>query len=266
MARLLGQVAAVTGGSQGIGRGIVLRFAREGAKIVFCSRDAAKGEACRREIEAIGAACLYVQADVSVRAEAQEAVHKAVQAFGRIDILINNAQVYSLRLPLDEKTDDLFQTSLRSGLFASLWTMQAAFPFMRDQGGGVILNFGSTAGTIGQRLQGDYASTKEAICGLTRNAAQEWGRYNIRVNVIRPAALSPAGANIAKALTPGIPMRRMGDPDSDVAVAVLGLVSERCRFITGQTIHVDGGVHLTRPRVDYDAYWRTTDGQTGLTS
>lgn len=254
MGRLDGRVGVVTGGTQGIGSGIALRFAAEGAKVVICSRSSTGVEEALKAIDAVGGTCAYVQADVGVKEQAQNVVHEAVRRFGRIDVLVNNAQGQTPWVPLHEKSDEMFQTSMGSGLYASLWTMQTAFPYMRDQGGGRIVNFGSRRGVFGAKLSADYNSTKEAIRGLTRTAAREWGCYGILVNVVLPASESAAAkaymeANpeIAKRILASIPLRRMGDPEVDVGNLVLGLVSEDARFITGETFFVDGGMHLKRP-------------------
>jgi NAD(P)-dependent dehydrogenase (short-subunit alcohol dehydrogenase family) len=265
MGRLEGRVAVVTGGSLGLGRGIVRRLGREGAQVVFCSRNAESGLRTQRELEALGIDSRYVQADIAHLEQAQYVVRTAVKDFGRVDILINNAQAMLAPSLIVDKTDAAFHASLASGLFGTLWMMRAAFPAMRAQGSGRIVNFGSVSATIGMRHQGEYASTKGAIGALTRTAAQEWGRFNILVNMINPVGRShaneakPAAAGAeAQDITDtvqnaGIPLGRMGDPETDIGNAVLGLVSERCRYITGTTINVDGGAHLSPMRLDYDA-------------
>jgi NAD(P)-dependent dehydrogenase (short-subunit alcohol dehydrogenase family) len=252
MGRVEGKVAVITGGSRGIGRSICDLFAREGAKIVFCGRDIEAGERTRRDLAANASDAVFVQADVTVKEQVTAVVQSALERFGGVDILVNNAQILADRVPLSEKTDAEYERTLRSGLYATLWAMQAVFSSMRERGGGRIVNFSSFAGTIGMKYISDYGATKEAIGALTRAAAQEWGRHGILVNAVKPAAATQESTKaIANAIGGTFPLRRMAGPE-EVACAVLGLVSERCRFVTGQTIYVDGGQHLMVPRLDLD--------------
>jgi len=252
MGRIENQVAVVTGGSHGIGKSVCELFAREGAKIVFCSRNVENGEAVRKDIAALGAEVIFVPADVTVKEQVQGVVRTAIERFGGVDILLNNAQIIGTRVPLSEKSDDEFSRTMTSGLYAAVWAMQAVFPSMRERGGGRILNFSSYAGTLGMKYIADYSAAKESITALTRAAASEWGRYGILVNAIKPASATQDNTKaIAKSIGVQFPLQRMAGPE-EVALAVLGLVSERCRFITGQTIYVDGGQHLMVPRLDLD--------------
>ena len=254
MGQLSGRVAVVTGGTQGIGRGIATCLAKAGAQVVICSRSDKGVHETIAEIEAAGGSVLYVQANVGIKQQAQNVVHAAVERFGRIDALVNNAQGTTPWVPLEQKTDEYFGSSLQSGFHSTLWTMQAAFPQMKAQGGGRIINFGSRRGVFGAKLSADYNATKEAIRGLSRSAAREWGRYNILVNVVLPASESEgtkayfaANPEIARKITNSIPLRRMGDPERDVGQLVLGLASDDACFITGESFFVDGGMHLKRP-------------------
>jgi NAD(P)-dependent dehydrogenase (short-subunit alcohol dehydrogenase family) len=254
MTRLNGKVAVVTGGTQGIGKGIVLRLATEGANVLFCSRNPDNSVAVLAELDARGAVGAYVQADLSIKEQAEHVVQEAARRFGRVDILINNAQSRTPPGPIEDKPDDMFRSLLDGGLMASLWTMKAAFPYMRQQGWGRIVNFSSFSVAIGMAGKSDYNAAKGAIAALTRSAAQEWGRYGITVN-----ALCPAGANeaiqaflnsdpaAAAALLRDIPLGRMGDCELDIGSAVLGLVSDDMGFVTGHTLVLDGGAHLRPP-------------------
>lgn len=254
MGQLRGQVAVVTGGTQGIGRGVALALAKAGARLVICSRSDKGVADTVSDIEAAGATVAYVQADVGIKEQAQNVVQTAVERYGRIDVLVNNAQGTTPWVPLEDKTDEHFALALRSGFHSTLWTMQAAFPHMKAQGGGRIVNFGSRRGVFGAKLSADYNAAKEAIRGLSRTAAREWGRYNILVNVVLPASESEgtrayfaANPDIARRITDSIPLRRMGDPERDVGSLVLGLASGDACFITGESFFVDGGMHLKRP-------------------
>jgi NAD(P)-dependent dehydrogenase (short-subunit alcohol dehydrogenase family) len=254
MGQLDGKVTVVTGGTQGIGRGIATCFAKAGAKVVICSRSNKGVDETMHDIEAAGASAVYVQADVGIKEQAQNVVQTAIERFGRIDVLVNNAQGTTPWVPLEEKTDDNFTGTMHSGFYSTLWTMQTAFPHMKAQGGGRIINFGSRRGVFGAKLSADYNATKEAIRGLSRTAAREWGCYNILVNVVLPASESEgtktyfaANPEIARKITSSIPLRRMGDPERDVGNLVLGLASDDACFITGESFFVDGGMHLKRP-------------------
>lgn len=254
MARLDGKVAVITGASYGIGRGLAVRFAKEGAKLVLCSRTASRAQAMLEEVRAITPHVRYIAADVGVKADIDNVIAEAQSAYGRLDVLVNNAQTVMPMTPLELKPDDDWHQTLQSGLYATLWAMRASLPMMREQGGGRIINFGSMFGISGSRWSADYAACKEAIRGLTRNAANEWGRYGITVNVILPSGYSeatelfikryPEAYKLARAR---VPLRRAGDPERDIGGVVVGLASDSGRFITGETLFVDGGMGISRP-------------------
>ena len=258
VARLDGKVAVVTGGTQGIGRGIVLRFLKEGARVVYCSRNPKNNEEMlplhrcdprRRERARI------VAADVGVKEQIQGVVHEAARHFGRLDIVVNNAQGIAPLKPILDKPDEDYAMTLATGFYHSLWTMQAAVPYIRAHGeGGAFINFSSHWALNGMNYSSDYNITKSANEALTRSAANEFGRYGITVNCIVPSgdsfayrAYVAANPGMDKAIDAVIPMRRMGDCEIDIAGGVLGLVSRNGRFITGQVFYVDGGCWLARP-------------------
>jgi NAD(P)-dependent dehydrogenase (short-subunit alcohol dehydrogenase family) len=253
--RLAGKVAVVTGATAGIGLGIAKLFVKQGATVIFNARRAEAGEKTEtllREI-ATGGEVHFVRADVGVKEEIEAVIDRAVQGFGRIDALVNNAQGLVRIGPIMEKPDRHYQRSLDSGFFGSKWAMQRAFPAMRDQGGGSIVNMTSGWAWSAPPNTSDYAANKAAIEALTRSAANEWGRYNINVNVIAPysksaswekyAAENPAAATASAASNP---LRRVGDPELDLGGLALGLVTEEARFITGQTFDGSGGAFYLR--------------------
>jgi NAD(P)-dependent dehydrogenase (short-subunit alcohol dehydrogenase family) len=252
MTRLDGKVAIVTGSTQGLGEGIARKLGAEGARVVLNGRSAEKGARVLSELRALGVEALFVRADLGVRAQAQALVDAAVAAFGTVDVLVNNAQAQPPYVEtLDPLNDDYFDLTLRSGLYASLWTSQAAFPHMRAAGGGRIVNFASMNGVFGAKYAAAYNTAKEAIQGLTRTLANEWGGFGITVNTVLPSGLSPSyeaffkdDPGRAEASAKAIPMRRHGRPDEDIGAAVLGLASDSGRFITGQALFVDGGQAL----------------------
>ena len=254
MGRLDGKVAVVTGGTQGIGQGVVLRFLKEGASVVYCSRNPKNNEAMEPLIAGIlGAAerARYIQADVGIKKQVQGLVHKAAELFGGVDIVVNNAQGIAPLRPLDEKPDDDYAMTFATGFYYSLWTGQAALPYMKARGGGRIINCSSHWAQRGMTNAADYATTKAANEALTRCMAQEWGQFNITANCFVPAGDSYAYRQyksqlpeVCAEIEKLMPMGRLGDCESEIAGAILGLVSDNGRYITGQTIFVDGGTWL----------------------
>jgi NAD(P)-dependent dehydrogenase (short-subunit alcohol dehydrogenase family) len=251
MSLLQGKVALITGAGNGIGRGVALRFAREGCAVVVAEINRESGREVVRECEELGAKAFFVATDVTDKASVEGAVAAAVDKFGGLDILVNNAFVPTPNVLLEEKTDEMLSSSLGSTVWASWWAMKAALPHMRRRGGGSIVNFYSIDVELGAWLHADYNTGKGAILGLTRSAAAEWGRFNIRVNAIAPTAM---GATFHKlcAENPGFaeksaamrPLGRCGEPEDDIGPVVVFLASDMSRYVTGEGIHVDGGLHL----------------------
>jgi NAD(P)-dependent dehydrogenase (short-subunit alcohol dehydrogenase family) len=247
MDRLRGKVAIVTGGGQGVGLGITQVFAREGARVLITGRTPGKLEAAVAELRAAGGEADWIAGTAGVRADAEAAVAKAVELFGGLDILVNNAQTSRPGTMFEDTDDALFAQTIESGLYGTFQHMQAALPHMKARGGSII-NFGSFEGIHGGEGFAAYAATKEAIRGLSRTAARELGKHKIRVNVICPAALSPIAqqwlkdfpeeaAKVMKLIALGY----LGDCADDIGPAALFLASDDSRYVTGQTINVDGG-------------------------
>jgi NAD(P)-dependent dehydrogenase (short-subunit alcohol dehydrogenase family) len=245
--RLNGKVAIVTGGGQGVGLGIAQVFAREGAKLLITGRTPDKLEKAAAELRAMGGEAAWIAGTAGVRADAEAAVAKAVDLFGGLDILVNNAQTSKPGTLFEDTDDALFAMTIESGLYGTFQHMQAAMPHMKARGGSII-NFGSYEGIHGGVGFAAYAATKEAIRGLSRTAARELGKYKIRVNVICPAALSPIAEQWVKDFPEEaekvmklVALGYLGDCAKDIGPAALFLASEDSRYVTGQTINVDGG-------------------------
>jgi len=247
MPRLQGKVAIVTGAGQGVGLGVAQAFASEGALLVITGRVAEKLEQAKESLEARGAKVQTSPGNGAVRANAERAVQAAVDAFGRVDILVNNAQAVHPGVLIEDISDEDVELTFGSGFRATLYHMQAAFPHLKERGGSII-NFGSKMGIQPAPGAGAYAATKEAIRALSRAAAREWGQHKIRVNVINPASLSPGASayfedhpdEVAFYLKE-IALGYFGDAEQDIGAAALFLASDDSRYVTGQTINVDGG-------------------------
>ncbi|HVM65312.1 MAG TPA: SDR family oxidoreductase [Acidimicrobiales bacterium] len=243
-----GKVAIVTGGGQGLGRAVALVLADRGARVTLTGRTPTTLTSVIEEIAGVGGEAIAVPGDVGSRADVQRAVDATVDAYGGIDILVNNAQASKPGIALAELTDDDLELVFRSGAIGTLYAMQACYPHLKARGGGSIVNFGSTTSIAGDRGFAPYVMAKEAIRGLTRVAANEWGRDGIRVNVVCPAAMSPSAAAFRDAdpdrwarIVRQIPLGRMGDDIADIGCAVAALVDDDLRFLTGATLLLDGG-------------------------
>jgi NAD(P)-dependent dehydrogenase (short-subunit alcohol dehydrogenase family) len=246
MRRLEDRVAIVTGAGLGIGRAIARSFAAEGARVVVAERDL---EAGKRVADELGAE--LVPTDVGEKAQVLRAVDRAAERFGRVDILVNNAWGGGQIGRLEQKSDALMEHGFRVGLMSAFWAMQACFPHMQRRGFGRIINLCSLNGVNAHVGTAEYNTAKEGLRALTRTAAREWARHGIVANVICPAAATTAYQSFvranpatAAAMAAQNPMGRMGDPETDIAPVALFLASEECRYLTGNTLFVDGGAHI----------------------
>lgn len=254
MSRLKGQVAIVTGAGQGIGRGIALRLAAEGASVCAASRTYSRVAEVVDEITASGGTAIALGCDVSDIDALRDVIDRAVSEFGPPTILVNNAQSgvsAGAPIPLEDTTGDMIQSAMDGGLFPTFHAMQMCLPYMKETGG-TIVNMGSSTGVDGDPGFSAYGTNKEAIRGLTKHAAKEWGRYGITVNVLCPAALTENVAEYAKQHTrwfegvvKKVPLGRLGDSEADIAPVVVSLATD-LHYVTGATIMVDGGRTILR--------------------
>ncbi|MFZ2529063.1 MAG: SDR family oxidoreductase [Rhodococcus sp. (in: high G+C Gram-positive bacteria)] len=248
MGKLDGKIALITGAGQGIGQGIAHALAKEGAAVAVAGRTEAKLAATVEQIEAYGGKAIPVPCDVSNVDDVQRAVDRTATHFGGVDILVNNANDCQPG-PLLSVEDEDFQRAFSTGPLAMLRLMRACYPSMKERGGGSIINLVSSAAVRWDASNyGAYAAIKEGMRSLTRAAACEWGVDGIRVNNIAPHALSPAlewwigeYPEEAEAFKAGIPLRRIGDAESDIGRAVVFMVSDDAGYLSGATIPLDGG-------------------------
>lgn len=247
-----GQVAIVTGAAQGVGKGVAAALLERGAAVLLVDIQEEVLEATTAELTAIGRVEQLV-ADLRDPDSAPRIAAAAADAFGAVHGLVNNAiATNEPKAFVDITTEDL-ALGYDVGPRATFLLMQAVHPLMVKQGGGAIVNLGSGTGTGGEPKWGGYAAAKEGIRGLSKVAALEWGRDNIRVNVICPFAESD-GVKYWKSFAPKeydkavgrVPMKRIGDVRTDVGALVAFLLGSDATFITGQTIHVDGGIGCFR--------------------
>lgn len=247
MKELNQKVAIVTGSGQGIGKGIALCLAKRGVKIVCIGRRIEPIEQTAQEIQELGGQSFAMSCDTSSRENVKEVVKRTVDTFGSIDVLINNAQSLPKSSPASETSYDQMYMAWSTGTMGSLNFMQECFPYMKEQGEGRIINFASATGMFGFAGQLAYASNKESIRGITKISAKEWGQYGITVNCVLPGAESPAAKEWAvrfpekyKEVMEQQPMKRLGDPEMDIAPVVAFLSGPDSRYFSGQSLLVDG--------------------------
>lgn len=248
MGKLDGKVALITGAGQGIGQGIALALAKEGAAIAVAGRTESKLHDTCAMLTDIGVRSEVVVCNVSDRNDIAAAVEQTVSALGSVDILVNNANDCKPG-PMLSIVDEEYERSFASGPLATLRLMQLCHPHMKARGGGVIINMVTSAAVRWDASNyGAYASIKEGMRALTRSAACEWGEDRIRVLAVAPHAKTPAlerwmnkNPEEAAEFVGSIPLGRVGDPEADIGRAVLFLVSEDAGYLTGATIPLDGG-------------------------
>ena len=251
-----GRAKPLSDGSAGsIGYGIAIAFAKEGANLVLTGRNEQKLLDAKEELERLyGVKVLPVQADISNGQDNESivraVVEKTMAEFGRIDVLINNAQASASGVTLEDHTTEQFDLALYSGLYSTFYYMKHCYPHLKESKGSVI-NFASGAGLFGNYGQCAYAAAKEGIRGLSRVAATEWSRDGINVNVICPLAWTAQLENFQKAYPDAFekkvhtpPMGRFGDPEMDIGRVCVQLAHPDFKYLTGETLTLEGGLGL----------------------
>jgi NAD(P)-dependent dehydrogenase (short-subunit alcohol dehydrogenase family) len=256
MGKLEGKVAVVTGAGRGIGRGIALRLAKEGAHVVVASRTEGTVNQVVDEIKATSKSALGITVDVGSPDQVIAMVDQTVKAFGTVDVLVNVAQSWGTpasrsmsppKTPFEDISEEEWDYTFQTGFKGTLYGMKAVLPFMKNQRRGRIINFGSPVALSGRPLMAAYNMTKEAIRSLTLTAAHELGPYAITVNCILPAILTEALADNRKdpsqleAFMKTLPMGHLGDPEHDAGGLTAFLASDDAAYLTGGTIILDGG-------------------------
>ena len=250
--RLADRVAIVTGGGGGVGRGVALALAAEGARVAVLGRRLETCAEVMAEIGARGGEALAERCDVTDRADVEASVARVVEHFGGVDVVVNNAQSTAYA-SIRKLTESDLESMWQSGPMATFRFLQVCFPHLRERRGCVV-NLGSGSSILPQPAMGGYVMAKEAIRALTRVAALEWGRYGVRVNAVCPLAESPGFTSfgdsmpgvVDDAVLPLIPLGRIGEPETDIGRAVVFLCSDDAGYVTGTTLMVDGGFNYLR--------------------
>lgn len=264
MSFLKGKTAIITGAGRAvlqdgtcgsIGYGIATAYAKEGANLVITGRNVKKLEDAKEELERLyGIKVLAVQADVHAgsdnEATVNNVIEQAMKEFGRIDVLINNAQASASGVTLDQHTTEQFDLAMYSGLYATFYYMKACYPYLKETQGSII-NFASGAGLFGNYGQCSYAAAKEGIRGLTRVAATEWAKDGINVNIVCPLAWTAQLENFSlqypeafKANVKMPPMGHYGNNEKEIGRVCVQLASPDFKYMTGETITLEGGLGL----------------------
>ena len=251
MQRLKGKVAFITGGGTGIGRACALLFARDGAKLALAGRRQENLESVAKEITAAGGEALAVPCDVTLRASVEKALRAAVDRFGRLDLVVNNAGVLKVG-SAEETSDEEWNHILAVNLTGTFLVSRAALPELRKSGGGSIINIGSVLGLVGMKQRAAYSAAKGGVTTLTKAMALDHAREAIRVNCICPGitetelirqmlAKLPDPDAARKVRVELIPLGRFGRPE-DVANLALFLASDESSWLTGAALPLDGGL------------------------
>lgn len=251
MKKLKNNVTIITGGGKGIGFGLAQAFAAEGSDLVITGRTESRLLEAKEQLEAeFGIKVLPIVADGADEDAIRNVIAKTIETFGKINTLVNNAQVSRSGLPLVDHTREDFDLAIYSGLYAAFFYMRECFPYLKESKGSVI-NFASGAGLFGKLGQASYAAAKEGIRGMSRVAAAEWGPDGVRVNVVCPLAMTESlrewkenYPELFEKTIQGIPLGRFADPRNDIGRVCVFLASDDASYVTGETITLQGGSGL----------------------
>ena len=248
--KLKDKVAIITGGGQGIGKEYALGFAREGAKVVIAEINLANARQVAKEIESQGGKAIAVKTDVTSEVNAQEVATKTIAAFGRIDVLVNNAAIYYGKemKPFEFISEKEWDASMAVNVKGLFIMSKAVMPRMKEQKSGSIINISSGTWLVGIPYLLDYVTSKAAVVGFTRALAREIGEHGVRVNAISPGftmteaskTMKGAPPEMARILAEQTSLKRSQQPE-DLVGACVFLASDDANFITGQLLNVDGG-------------------------
>jgi len=238
----------ITGALTGIGRATALAFAREGAQLLVSGRRQSAGDALVAELRGLGAQAEFALADVTDEAQVQALVARAVSRFGRLDAAVNNAGTEGALGPIAEQTSANYHATFDTNVLGVLLSMKYELPVMLGQGSGAIINLSSIAGQVGMAGASVYVASKHAVEGLTKSAALEAAAHGVRVNAVAPGPVETemlnrftGGSEAAKGGLLGMmPAKRAASPD-EIAQTIVFLASDKARYLTGQSIAVDGG-------------------------
>ncbi|HBI92351.1 MAG: 3-oxoacyl-[acyl-carrier-protein] reductase [Terrisporobacter othiniensis] len=245
---LQGKCAVITGASRGIGREIAIKYAKEGANIVLNYRNSeTEALQLKEELDKLGSDTLIVKANVSNFEEAEKLIKEAKEVFGRVDILVNNAGITKDNLIMRMKEED-FDSVIDVNLKGAFNCLKAVTPIMIRQKSGKIINMSSVVGVIGNAGQVNYCASKAGLIGMTKSLAREIGGKNINVNAIAPGFIDTDMTKVLsedqkKNIMSQVPLKRLGQAE-DIANLALFLASNQSDYITGQVIHVDGGMAM----------------------
>ncbi|MDR3427339.1 glucose 1-dehydrogenase [Silvimonas sp.] len=241
------QTVLITGALTGIGRATALAFGKLGANVVVSGRRPEAGQALAAEIRALGAQAEFIKADVTQEAEVRALVEGAVARFGRIDVAVNNAGVEGQGGPITEQTEQSYRDTFETNVLGALLSIKHEMRVMQLQGAGAIVNLSSIAGQVGMAGASVYVASKHAVEGLTRSAALEGAPIGVRVNAVAPGPVQTdmldrfVGRDEAlkSGFLASIPARRAATPD-EIAETIVWLGSDKARYLTGQSVAVDG--------------------------